>query len=119
VTTRSPLLTSRSCTWHRSSAVCCFCAFLRTSHTPANFEITRLTLCRCLFSYDPTKHPKFLSGEWDETRVFLEFLHSFDSPSDPDGTVTWEEFVNYYSGVSASIDEDVYFDLMMRNSWKL
>jgi hypothetical protein len=33
--------------------------------------------------------------------------------------VTPEEFMNYYAGVSASIDTDVYFIIMMTTAWKL
>lgn len=69
--------------------------------------------------YNVIKHPKFISGQWTEDQCLGEFLSSFDSPKNKDGIVTEEEFINYYSGLSASIDSDVYFDLMMRNAWKL
>ncbi|XP_003390641.1 PREDICTED: calcyphosin-like protein [Amphimedon queenslandica] len=69
--------------------------------------------------YNAKQHKKYQNGEWTEEQVFLEFLKKFDSPNDPDGQVTRDEFINYYAGVSASIDSDPYFDLMMRNAWKL
>lgn len=69
--------------------------------------------------YNARKHPKYVNGEWTEAQVFKDFLKTFDSPEDPDGQVTQEEFMNYYAGLSASIDNDAYFDLMMRNAWKL
>ncbi|XP_063714538.1 uncharacterized protein LOC134842201 [Symsagittifera roscoffensis] len=66
------------------------------------------------------EHPKFKSGEWSPTKCFTEWLRNFDDGDDREQVkITFEEFLNYYSGVSASIDSDAYFDLMMRNSWKL
>lgn len=36
-----------------------------------------------------------------------------------DGKVTVEEFIEYYTNISANIDNDAYFDLMMSNAWNL
>ncbi|KAF7651725.1 hypothetical protein LDENG_00106460 [Lucifuga dentata] len=69
--------------------------------------------------YNAKNHPKYQNGEWTEDQVFRKFLDNFDSPYEKDGKVTKEEFLNYYCGVSASIDSDVYFILMMRNAWNL
>ncbi|XP_078287117.1 calcyphosine-like b isoform X4 [Rhinoraja longicauda] len=69
--------------------------------------------------YNAKHHPKYQNGEMTEEQVFRIFLDNFDSPNEKDGIVTMEEFLNYYAGVSASIDTDVYFIIMMRNAWKL
>ena len=36
-----------------------------------------------------------------------------------DGVVTRDDFSRYYAHVSASIDDDSYFELMMRNAWRI
>lgn len=69
--------------------------------------------------YNARMHPKYQNGEWTEAQVFKHFLETFEAPETTDGKVTWEEWLNYYVGVSSSIDNDGYFDLMMRNAWKL
>ncbi|GAB1599373.1 calcyphosin-like protein [Argonauta hians] len=68
--------------------------------------------------YNVKKHPKYLNGEYTEKQCLQLFLDSFDSDN-KDGQVTKEEFLNYYSGVSASIDSDAYFHMMMRSAWNL
>lgn len=40
-----------------------------------------------------------------------------DNPRD--FRVTMEEFIEYYTNVSASIDSDMYFSQMMNASWNL
>jgi len=69
--------------------------------------------------YDASRHPKVLSGVMKASDVLADFLKTFDGSSNPDGAVTREEFQAYYAGVSAGIDDDEVFDLMMNNVWQL
>ena len=69
--------------------------------------------------YNVKKNPKYLNGELTEEQCLQKFLDSFEVSQHKDGIITYDEFVMYYAGVSASIDSDAYFDVMMRNSWKL
>jgi hypothetical protein len=46
-------------------------------------------------------------------------LDTFDVGGTVDGKVTREEFANYYTNISASIDNDDYFELMIRNAWHI
>jgi len=68
--------------------------------------------------YDVGFHPKYKSGEMTKKQILTEFLNTFEpDPEHRDGRITAQEFLNYYAGVSCSIDKDVYFDYMMRQAW--
>ncbi|XP_073951686.1 calcyphosin-like [Choristoneura fumiferana] len=69
--------------------------------------------------YSVTANPRYMSGEDSEHKTMTKFLAHFETESTVDGQVTLEEFMNYYSGISVSIENDGYFDLMMRQAFKL
>jgi hypothetical protein len=75
--------------------------------------------------YDPTKHPDVSTGLKTCDEILAEFLDTFDvgqcsnNASSSDGKVSLEEFGQYYTQISAGIESDDYFELMIRGSWGL
>ena len=75
--------------------------------------------------YNATKHPDVKSGKKTEDEVLKEFLETFEMHHNvmhgtkSDGIVTLDEFIEYYTNISANIDNDAYFDLMMTNAWNI
>ncbi|XP_042895751.1 calcyphosin-like protein isoform X2 [Parasteatoda tepidariorum] len=69
--------------------------------------------------YSAKQHPDVIDGKKTEEEVLLKFLSNFDSPNNSDGKVFKQEFIDYYAGVSASIDLDEYFVTMMEKAWQL
>mmetsp|Transcript_12643 Transcript_12643/g.23060 ORF Transcript_12643/g.23060 Transcript_12643/m.23060 type:complete len:2081 (+) Transcript_12643:183-6425(+) len=69
--------------------------------------------------YDARKHPDVISGNKTEDEVLREFFSTFDIGGVVDGMVTRQEFINYYTNLGANIDDDEYFELMIRNAWHI
>jgi len=67
--------------------------------------------------YDATSHPDVVSGKKSPDQVFQEFMMQWDGNGD--GSVSFEEFLDYFGGVSSSIDSDEYFETMMKKAWQL
>ena len=70
-------------------------------------------------------HPDVKSGKRTEDEILTEFLETFEqhyntiTGGKSDGKITPEEWLEYYTHVSASIDSDAYFELMMSNTWNI
>ena len=75
--------------------------------------------------YNAKMHPAVKQGKKTEEQVLQEFLETFETAhamrnnDAPNHIVTKEEFTEYYNNISASIDDDPYFNLMITNAWGL
>ena len=75
--------------------------------------------------YNAKQHPDVKARKKTEDEVLGEFIdtfelhHSLKHPDQKDRKITPKEFQEYYNNVSASIDNDQYFELMITNAWNL
>lgn len=76
-----------------------------------------ITVDDLLKAYDASQHPGVIAGDATEEDVLSQFLQLWDK--DRNGIVTWQEFLDYYKDISCGIDDDDYFELMMRNAWHI
>lgn len=65
------------------------------------------------FSFDPDVK----AGTKSIQQAKETFQSIFDI--DKNGVVVFSEFLDYYSNVSATIEDDNYYELMMRNAWHI
>ena len=72
-------------------------------------------------TYNAKRHPAVLEGRKTERQILEEFLATFEMALSgvADGIVTMDEWLEYYTSVSASIDNEDYFHQMMNSSWNI
>lgn len=77
--------------------------------------------------YNAKQHPDVKAGKKTEDEILAEFLDTFEdhfadmkgNADARDGTITMQEWIEYYNNVSMSIDTDEYFATMMNSAWNL
>jgi len=76
-----------------------------------------VTFDELLQLYDVSHHPDVLSKVKTPKQVMQEFTVGWDKNGD--SVIVFSEFLDYYNDISAGIDNDDYFELMMRNAWHI
>ena len=77
-----------------------------------------INLIKSLFN--PNAHPDVLMNKKSEGEVFEEFIFTFDtfiSFKEKINEITFEDFIEYYSAISAAILNEDYFTDMMNGVW--
>jgi len=68
--------------------------------------------------YDTSHHPKVKSGEITKKQAIDEFIKMFEGDKgNMDSTVTKAEWMDYHAGLSANIDTDDEFGILMSKNW--
>jgi Ca2+-binding EF-hand superfamily protein len=70
--------------------------------------------------FNPKGHPDVLGGIASVEEIFKQFCYTLDiycSIKNIKDTITYKQFIEYYSGISSSILDDKYFENMLDGVW--
>ena len=93
-------------------------AFARIDSNRKGF--TEITYLKSL--YNAKEHPEVKMGRKNENEIFGEFVYTFDifiNYKEKTSQCSFEDFIEYYSGISASIENNQYFNDMIDGVWNL
>ena len=70
--------------------------------------------------YDVSQNQDFIDGRKTRQEILEEFLNGFDgAKGNNDGTITKQEWDDYYTDLSMSLPSDEYFCRMMESVWQI
>ena len=72
--------------------------------------------------YNSSEHPEVKMGRKTENEIFGEFVYTFDifiNYKEKTSQCSFEDFIEYYSGISASIENNQYFNDMIHGVWNM
>ena len=70
--------------------------------------------------YDVSQNQDFIDGTKTRQEILEEFLNGFDGMrGNNDGTITKQEWNDYYTDLSMSLPSDEYFVKMMESGWQI
>ena len=72
--------------------------------------------------FNAKKHPEVINGTKSKEEILEQFCYSLDlyceiNGIEKNGELSFENFIDYYSCVSASIPDEVYFEDMINGVW--
>lgn len=78
-----------------------------------------LTVDEVMANFDASRHPAVLVGDASAEEIKRTYMANLLGDLNNDGIISWQEFLSNYKDLSDEIENDDYFELMIRNCWHL
>jgi hypothetical protein len=69
--------------------------------------------------FDPSRFPEVTSNKKTADECISDIVDAFSFETNPDGTVSFHEFADYYCGVAGTVADDKDFERLVLRSWNL